>query len=207
MSAVPLLVALAVVTACGSSEPAAGAASPSPDASAPQPATVDLDEASTMTIAEVLRSNEHVSRYRTVVERTETPIAESILAVWDWPAGQMGADRDGVTVFVPTDAAFEALDPAVLATIDDPDVDNDLLYSLFGHHYVHRLYPSDEFEAGDQGTWRASASGPVQLGLDPLTWGGHRIVQTDIRTTNGIIHVIDGVVVPDVLADAAGSDP
>ena len=157
-----------------------------------------------MTIAEVLRSDQRFTRFRDIVARTETRIAESILAVWDWPAARLGVNSDGVTVFVPTDGAFEALDPAVRAAIEDPNVENELLYSLFGHHYVHRLYPSDEFEPGPQTTWRRSVSGPVELSIEPLTWGGHPIVETDLRTANGIIHVIDGVVVPDELV-AAGA--
>lgn len=70
---------------------------------------------------------------------------------------------------------------------------------------VHSPYPTEDFKAGDQTTWRRSASGPVQLSLAPLTWDGHSISETDIRTTNGVIHVIDGVVVPDDLAAAAGT--
>lgn len=195
---------LVVLSACASGQPDVVAAIPSPTASGSQPATAASDDV-TMSIADVMRSDERFSRYRDILERTETQIAESILAVFDFPAARMGNNRDGVTVFAPTDAAFEALDQAVLAVIEDPQVDNDLLYSLFGHHYVHRLYPSHEFEPGDQVTWRRSASGPVQLGTDPFSWGGHPIVQTDIRAANGYIHAVDGVVVPDDLAAAAGT--
>ena len=193
-----VLLMFAALTACGG--PEAGSA----PATAQPVVTVAPEEAATMTIADVLRADERFSKYRALVERTRTPIAESWLEVWDWNAARMGDDRDGVTVFVPTDAAFEMLEPAVLAVLDDPDVDNELLYALLGHHYVHRLYPSRSFEPGPQATWRRSASGPVELTLDPLTWGGSSIEQTDLRTANGYIHVIGGVVVPDEVA-AAGT--
>lgn len=201
-SIVLILVVIALLCACSNSEPSAVAVAASPTATGTQAGAAASEEIASMTIADVLRSDARFSRFRNVVERVQTPIAESVLAVWDWPAHQMGDNRDGVTVFVPIDAAFEKLDPAVLAVIEDPNVDNALLYSLFSLHYVHRLYPSDDFEPGDQRTWRG---GTVQLGIDPLTWGGHLITETDIRTKNGIIHAIDGLVVPDELAEAAGS--
>lgn len=166
-------------------------------------ATVAPEEAATMTIGEVLRTDERFTMWRSVAERTMTPIAPSWLDVWDWEAERMGDDRDGVTVFAPTDAAFAKLDPAVLAVLEDPEVENDLLYGLLGHHYVHRRYPSADFEVGPQRTWRRSVSGPVELTLDPLTWGGQPIVQTDLAVANGYLHVLDGVVVPDDLAAAA----
>lgn len=177
----------------------------SSDVTADPLATVGTDQAATMTIGEVLRGDERFSRFADVARRTMTPIAPSWLDLWDWDAARMGRDHDGVTVFVPTDAAFEALDPAVLAVLEDPDVDNDLLYSFLGHHYVHRLYASDDFEPGPQSTWRQSVSGPVELTVVPLTWGGHAIDQPDLRAANGYIHVISGVVIPDEITTAARS--
>lgn len=157
-----------------------------------------------MTIAQVLRSDERFSRFRGIAERVETPIADSFFAVWEWDASRVGDQQEGVTVFAPTDSAFDALDPAVLAVLDDPLVDNNLLYALIGHHYVHRLYPSEEFEPGPQATWRRSPSGPVEMETGLPTWGGQPITQVDLRATNGYIHVVDGVVVPDAMFDASG---
>lgn len=165
--------------------------------------TVAPQDAEAMTIAEVLRTDERFSRFRELAERAQTPVDDSWLAVWDWNAERMGDDREGVTVFVPTDDAFDALDPAVVAVLEDPGVNNGWLYDLLGHHYVHRLYPSDEFEAGPQRTWRQSASGPVQLAVDPVTWGGQPAEQTDLRVANGVLHVSGGVVVPDAVTAAA----
>lgn len=195
---------LMLATGCGGaasdSATAEAAASPaSPDALT----TVAPADAASMSIADVLRTDERFSTFRGIVERTQTPIASSWLEVWGWDAARMGDNRDGVTVFAPTNAAFEALDAEVLAVIQDPEVDNSLLYSLLGHHYIHRLYPSTSFEPGPQPTWRRSASGPVELTLDPLTWGGLAIDQADLRVANGYIHAIAGVVVPDEVAAAA----
>lgn len=187
-------VVIGLLSACSNGEPDVAAETPSQTPTGAQAAPAPSEEPAPVTTADVLRSEERFSRFRDVLERTKSG-ARSILEILDDPAG--------VTLFVPIDAAFDALDPTVVAVIEDPAVDNDLLYGLFGHHYVHSPYPSERFRPGDQLTWRRSDSGPVQLSLSPLTWGGHRIIQTDIRTANGFIHVIDGVVIPDDLAHAA----
>lgn len=203
---VRLLAVSALLTGCGASgEGATPPPRPAGATTAPSvaPSPVDPDAAETMTIAEVLRRDGRFSTWHDLAQRARTRVAPSWLDVWDWEATRMGDDREGVTVFVPTDAAFEQLDPAVLAVLDDPDIEDDLLYSLMGHHYVHRLYPSSAFRPGPQRTWGRSLDGPIELGVDPLTWDGQPIVQTDLRTANGYIHVISGVVVPDTLAAAA----
>ena len=166
---------------------------------------VDIDADSSITIADVLRSEPRFSRFRDLVSRVQTPVADSILEHWELPRTRLGNDRDGVTVFVPINSAFEALDADTLSLLDHPDVDNDLLYLLFSQHYVATRYPSNAFAAGDQPTWRRSRAGAVQLVLDPLTWGGHPIIATDLEVANGLIHVIGGVVVPEEVTTAAAA--
>lgn len=164
--------------------------------------TVTPEAAAEMSIAEMLGADPRFTRFHDLVSRTvSTGLNQSWLEIWDWPASRMGDSQEGVTVFVPDDAAFERLDPRLLTVIEDPELDNDIRYSLLGHHYVHSLYPSSEFEAGSQRTWRGAGS--VELTLEPLTWGGCPVVQTDIRVSNGYIHVVDGIVIPADLRQAA----
>jgi uncharacterized surface protein with fasciclin (FAS1) repeats len=155
-----------------------------------------------MSIAELLRTDPRFTRFRTLAEQTTSPgSGQSWLEIWDMAANQMGDDGDGVTVFVPIDAAFERLEPGLLTAIDEGQLDNNLRYSLLGHHYIHRLYPSSAFEPGAQRTWRGGGS--VELTLEPLTWGGCPIVQTDIQVNNGYIHAVDGIVLPEEVREAA----
>jgi hypothetical protein len=156
---------------------------------------VTQEAAAEMSIADLLSSEGHFSKFQDLTSRTVSEgLDKSWLEIWDFPGSSMGDNRDGVTVFVPTDAAFESLDPGLLATIQDPGLDNEIRYNLLGHHYIHRLYPASEFEPGSQRTWRGGGS--VELTLDPPTWGGCPVVQTDIRVNNGYIHVVDGIVIP-----------
>lgn len=164
-------------------------------------------EARLLTLAVVLRSDSRFTQFQAVAGETLTGIMEgesrlSWLDIWDWPPQRMGDDREGVTIFVPTDAAFEDLEPQIRLALDEGQLDNRTRYSWLGHHYVHRLYPSSDFVAGPQRTWSTSPTAPVELTLEPPMWGGCPILQADLRTANGYIHVIGGVVIPPAVLDA-----
>ena len=103
------------------------------------------------------------------------------------------------TVFAPTDAAFAMIDPD---TLDLLLADTDVLSSVLLQHVV-----SGEVSAvtaytlnGLSATTASGADIPVAINseLDTLTFGGATVTNTDIYTTNGVIHVIDMVVVADV---------
>lgn len=221
------ILVVTLVGACGDREPSTGspsdeaetATSAVPTPSASRVASVSCDSGretdeggsvqgtpaaeptSEMSIADLLGADPRFDSFCAIVERAMSPgLGLSWLEIWSWPANRMGDNRDGVTVFAPTDAAFETLDPAVLTALEAEDVDNELLYSLIGHHYVHQLYPSADFEPGPQRTWRGA--GTVDLSLDPMTFGGCVVVEADLRVANGFVHAIDCVVVPQEVVDA-----
>ena len=108
-------------------------------------------------------------------------------------------ETQSFTVFAPTDAAFAMIDPATLNLLI---ADTDTLSSVLLQHVV-----SDEVNSvtaytlnGSSATTASGAVIPVVINteLDTLTFGGATVQTTDIYTTNGIIHVIDTVVVADV---------
>ncbi|WP_374473091.1 fasciclin domain-containing protein [Phenylobacterium sp.] len=101
----------------------------------------------------------------------------------------------GLTVFAPTDAAFAAL-PA--GELDRLMADKPALQKLLTHHIINATVDSSKI---------AGARGPVptvaqdQVLLDGSQEGvlkadGATIVQADVRATNGILHVVDRVLVP-----------
>lgn len=101
-------------------------------------------------------------------------------------------DGAGFTVFAPTDAAFEALpsvpsDPAVLADI--------LLYHVLGGE-VRSTDLSDGLVAttlqGGTFTVRLPGTGPQIEGAQNTV----SVVVTDVEAANGVIHVIDAVLLP-----------
>ena len=108
-------------------------------------------------------------------------------------------ETQSFTVFAPTDAAFAMIDPETLNLLI---ADTDALSSVLLQHVV-----SGEVNAvtaytlnGSSATTASGATIPVAINteLDTLTFGGATVQTTDIYTTNGIIHVIDTVVVADV---------
>jgi transforming growth factor-beta-induced protein len=108
-------------------------------------------------------------------------------------------ETQSFTVFAPTDAAFAMIDPETLSLLI---ADTDVLSSVLLQHVVN-----DEVNSvtaytlnGSSATTASGAAIPVAINteLDTLTFGGATVQTTDIYTTNGIIHVIDTVVVADV---------
>ncbi|MFN8372373.1 MAG: fasciclin domain-containing protein [Anaerolineae bacterium] len=102
-----------------------------------------------------------------------------------------------VTVFAPTDEAFTAafdalgLEPGTL--LDAPD----LLNSILLYHISPQLIISADANQID--TMPTLQGGTIQLTLEGTTMllnGGARVTQADILAANGVIHLIDGLLIP-----------
>ena len=116
-------------------------------------------------------------------------------------------DSVNYTVFAPTDAAFAMIDPA---TIDILLANTDVLSSILLQHVVDAEVNSVTAYTfnGASAATLSGASIPVLINseTDTLTFGGATIIAKDIYTSNGIIHVIDTVVIADVeIPDPLGS--
>ncbi|MCR6650999.1 MAG: fasciclin domain-containing protein [Cellvibrionaceae bacterium] len=102
------------------------------------------------------------------------------------------------TVFAPTDAAFAKIDEATLAAIL---ADQNLLTALLTQHVVADAEISSVQAYAANGTSLTTASGaqvPVRINNKVLTVGGAAVSTADIYTSNGVIHVIDSVIVGDL---------
>ena len=116
-----------------------------------------------------------------------------------------------LTLFAPTDEAFQALPPSqlsqLLAAKNAPVLQKVLIY-----HLVNALVDSSKIK-GAKGPIPTVEAGTVVIdgSTDVLKVNNADIIQADIKTTNGLIHVIDKVLVPsDVtlpIATAASSTP
>lgn len=97
------------------------------------------------------------------------------------------------TVFAPTDAAFAAigLDAAAVADLPKDVLTDILLYHVApGRRDAESVVSSTRIRMRSGGFTRISLSGGDAYINDA------RIVATDIAASNGIIHVIDGVLLP-----------
>jgi transforming growth factor-beta-induced protein len=110
------------------------------------------------------------------------------------------------TVFAPSDAAFAKV-PA--ATLKGLLADKDALRKVLTYHVVPgRVTAAQAMRL----SWAATANGQslrIHSDASGVTIDGARVIKADIQTSNGIIHVIDRVVLPrkDIVdtAVAAGS--
>lgn len=100
-----------------------------------------------------------------------------------------------LTILAPTDEAFAALPDGTVEALLAPER-RDLLRRILLHHVVPgRVYADEALAAG---TAKTLAGTEVRFGYGDggLKVAGVRLVQTDIATRNGTIHVIDRVLLP-----------
>lgn len=113
------------------------------------------------------------------------------------------------TVFAPTNAAFSALG-VDLNNISDEDLTEILLYHVLGAEV-----PSSDIAAGQTYVTTAATTGPGGNQLSMLIEksstgvsinGNINVTTADIDATNGVIHVVDAVILPlDVVGHAAAN--
>ncbi|MFK7884023.1 MAG: fasciclin domain-containing protein [Phycisphaerales bacterium] len=113
------------------------------------------------------------------------------------------------TVFAPTDAAFAALPAGTVESLLKPE-NKSKLQAILLYHVV----PGELDAAHVLGTTNLTTLNGQRADIGKK-WGdakidGAKIIKTDIHTSNGIIHVIDAVILPETktipqVAESAGS--
>jgi len=102
------------------------------------------------------------------------------------------------TLFAPTDAAFAAIDPNVLsALLADPG--GQLTKVLTNHAVAGVADGSNIFDGMTIGNLAGENLGFAIVG-GSLTIGGATVTVADIKATNGVVHVIDTVLLPESTA-------
>jgi uncharacterized surface protein with fasciclin (FAS1) repeats len=97
------------------------------------------------------------------------------------------------TVFAPTNAAFEALPAGLLEKLLLPE-NKEVLTKILTYHVVAAKVMAADVAAGDVATLEGSTfaittEGGVKVNTSNVT-------ATDVAASNGVIHVIDAVLVP-----------
>ena len=98
------------------------------------------------------------------------------------------------TVFAPTDEAFAALPEGTVESLLRPE-NREKLAAVLKYHVVQGRVYSDQLASGDVGTLQGSSI-HVRVGSDGAFLNKARVAKADIETTNGVIHVIDKVLLP-----------
>jgi LPXTG-motif cell wall-anchored protein len=102
------------------------------------------------------------------------------------------------TVFAPTDDAFAAVDADLLAAaLADP---NGLLTEILEYHVVPGIVPAADVVAATSLTTAQGADIAVN---NTVLNGSVNITTTDLFACNGVVHVIDAVLLPPSIAEVA----
>ncbi|MCB9283578.1 MAG: fasciclin domain-containing protein [Lewinellaceae bacterium] len=114
------------------------------------------------------------------------------------------------TVFAPTNAAFQALG-VDLSTLSDEALSEILLYHVLGGKVA-----STDLQTGQTYATTAAETGPGNTQLSILIEkdasgnvtinGSAKVTTADVEATNGVIHIVDGVLLPlDIVGHAAAN--
>ena len=98
------------------------------------------------------------------------------------------------TVFAPTDSAFEKLPDEVIISLLKKE-NKDKLVSILKFHVIAGKYPSDKLPLLPLKTLNGQ---DVNFKVDDgdIFINGAKVLKANIKASNGIIHVIDGVLTP-----------
>lgn len=116
-------------------------------------------------------------------------------------AGLAGTLAEGknLTVFAPTDEAFAALPEGTVENLLKPE-NKDQLVAILSYHVLPRELTSNQLPGRTIHVKTVKSGGDKMLSVEKsgsgVTVDQSNVVSADIRASNGIIHVIDKVLMP-----------
>lgn len=183
-----LTVVVLAVGACGDDDDAASTTTPASETTVPTAAPAPADPATTSaTTGDILEVAAGEGDLGTFLSSLEA-------------AGIMdGLHGSGpFTVFVPTDEAFSAYLTEAGMSQAELFADPTLLSSVLDYHLVEMI-ESSEMVMGMAGQSFVTANGAelaVTVDGDTVMVGNATVERYDIQASNGVIHVIDAVLIP-----------
>ncbi len=176
------LMILPVAVACGGQstdvaiDPAADTTAEMPATEAPATDSAAMGE----TIVDVAAAN---GSFNTLVAAVQSAgLAETL------------SSEGPYTVFAPTDDAFAALPAGTLDKLLLPE-NQEVLAQILSYHVVSGEVPSSDVETGMVETVEGSDL-DVVANESGVTVNDAKVVQPDVVASNGVIHVIDSVLLP-----------
>lgn len=167
----------------------AGDTSPEPTT----PDATDSTEPSESTVAPAATTTVPPD-FATVADIVGTDPQFALLSVLAQESGLAAtlAAPEPITLFAPTDAAFDGVAADVIAQLR---AEPELLNRVLSHHIVPGRFGSAELSAGPVDT---ADGGSIEIGVvgDAITINDASVVDRDIAAGNGVVHVIDRLLVP-----------
>ncbi|MBW4453153.1 MAG: fasciclin domain-containing protein [Nostoc indistinguendum CM1-VF10] len=139
----------------------------------------------TQNLAELAKSAASQGQFKTLIQAVQAAdLSEQLAAPGPY------------TVFAPTDAAFSALPKGALDQLLQP-ANKQQLVSLLAYHTIPGGITSQQLTSGQVKTVEGS---PVQITVDrasnSITVNNVKVTQPDIPASNGIVHIVDQVLLP-----------
>jgi uncharacterized surface protein with fasciclin (FAS1) repeats len=163
---------------------------------------------SNTTVASTTQTQQVAGNVKTAASPTPTAQAKDIVAIasgdpqFKTLTKALGAaglvttlqGKGPFTVFAPTDTAFAALPKGTLDDLLKP-ANKAKLTKILTYHVVPGSVLSTSLKSGDVTSVEKSPLKVVVNG-GKVTVGGANVVKADIKASNGVIHVIDKVLIP-----------
>jgi uncharacterized surface protein with fasciclin (FAS1) repeats len=112
--------------------------------------------------------------------------------------GALATGKD-LTVFAPTDEAFKKLPAGTVEDLLKPE-NKDKLAAILSYHVVGSKIMAADIKDGKQEVKTIKEGGDnmidVEKTADGVTVDGAKVVTADVAADNGVIHVIDTVILP-----------
>lgn len=166
--------AIALMTGFAHAQETAAPAAPAPAAASPVVAKGDL-----------IQTAQASGQFNTFLKAVGAVNLTSVLKT-----------NQNLTVFAPTDAAFAALPAGELEKLMLPE-NGPLLQKVLTYHLINAKVDSSKIK-GAKGEVKSVEGSPLMLdgsGATPMV-DNATITQTDVMATNGVLHVVDKVLIP-----------
>ena len=157
-----------------------GATTQSPAApTAPPAAQAEADDNH---VVDVVQANPSLKTLASVIDETD---ANEVLEL-----------QGPYTVFAPSDAAFNALPAETRQRLLQPENRQQLAQILF-YHVVPGQVSANQLQSGDVKTVEgANVNVQVDQTANQVTVNDATVTQADIPASNGVIHIVDRVILP-----------
>jgi uncharacterized surface protein with fasciclin (FAS1) repeats len=144
----------------------------------------------------VVKAEETATAEKTIVETAIAGKFNTLVAAVK-AAGLVDAlsGEGPLTVFAPTDEAFAKLPKGTVENLLKPE-NKDQLVAVLTYHVVKGSYPAAKVLSNDSLKTLQGGSIAVKQDDKGAMVNESRILKTDIECSNGIIHVIDTVLLP-----------
>ncbi len=161
-----------------------------------------LSMENTVPVGEMFEDVDNTEQYDVLALAQKSPNLSTFVKLIELADLQNDLQRVGdVTIFAPTNEAFAKLPQDQLKMLLDPANKAQLMQVLQAHVLPNKV-ASTEFNTMQRITLSDDRYIPVDVSMNGtvVTIGGATIVKPNIEASNGIIHVVDNVILPQQVA-------